>query len=229
MIDFQKISEDLNALTRLLEQDLEDKMAELKETLEEKVAKGAAQYQQDHAKAQAANARQVGGQHYQQPIQVWDFVVQNNIPYLEGNAIKYIARHKAKGGVEDLKKAKHYIDKIIEMQHTGGPLNSDICDARVYDSIKMKWPQNVPQATPVADKEAVGSYGHPTRIPEEWLGMGSGAPIMPPSFKGNSYIDNSRRVKVLHRQRVIADLHREQKLDDETVNFLMDALSKWEF
>jgi len=56
---------------------------------------------------------QVGGNHYKnyriQPVQ---FIVANNIPFLEGNVIKYILRHRYKGGIEDLKKAKHYIDLI---------------------------------------------------------------------------------------------------------------------
>jgi hypothetical protein len=61
-----------------------------------------------------ANEQQVGGSHYNTPIQHWDFVVQNQIPYLEAVAIKYIFRHASKGGKEDLLKAKHFIDKILE-------------------------------------------------------------------------------------------------------------------
>lgn len=64
--------------------------------------------------APTANDVQVGGNHYNTPIQHWDFVVQNQIPYLEAVAIKYIFRHASKGGKEDLLKAKHFIDKIIE-------------------------------------------------------------------------------------------------------------------
>jgi len=63
------------------------------------------------------NEKQVGGTHYKkQAIQTWDFVYQNDIGYLEGNAIKYIARWRDKGGIQDLQKAKHYIDKIIELE-----------------------------------------------------------------------------------------------------------------
>jgi hypothetical protein len=61
-----------------------------------------------------ANEQQVGGTHYNTPIQHWDFVTQNGIPYLEAVAIKYVFRHASKGGKEDLLKAKHFIDKIIE-------------------------------------------------------------------------------------------------------------------
>ena len=62
-----------------------------------------------------ANEQQVGGAHYAiKAIQPWDFIIANNIGYLEGNVIKYISRWKDKGGVEDLKKAQHYLQKLIE-------------------------------------------------------------------------------------------------------------------
>lgn len=64
-----------------------------------------------------ANDKQVGGTHYKdQQIEVWDYVVQNDIAYLEGNIIKYVSRHKAKNGLNDLKKAQHYLEKLIEVE-----------------------------------------------------------------------------------------------------------------
>ena len=63
----------------------------------------------------SANDTQVAGTHYSdQVIQVWDYVTINNIPYLEGNVIRYISRWRAKGGLQDLLKAKHYVEKLIE-------------------------------------------------------------------------------------------------------------------
>lgn len=59
---------------------------------------------------------QVGGNHYQQPIQVWDFVVANKIGFLEGNVIKYVERWERKDGLKDLVKAKSYIDKLIAVE-----------------------------------------------------------------------------------------------------------------
>ena len=53
--------------------------------------------------------------HYEGEIQPWDFIVANNIGYLEGNVIKYIYRYKKKNGIEDLKKAKVYIEKLISI------------------------------------------------------------------------------------------------------------------
>lgn len=49
-------------------------------------------------------------------IQPLDFISQNRLDYLQGNIIKYVCRYDAKGGVEDLKKAKVYLEKLIEMQ-----------------------------------------------------------------------------------------------------------------
>jgi hypothetical protein len=64
----------------------------------------------------SANDIQVAGTHYkEQPIQPWDYIAANKIGYFEGNVIKYVSRWKEKGGVNDLKKARHYLDKLIEI------------------------------------------------------------------------------------------------------------------
>jgi len=64
-----------------------------------------------------ANETQHGGTHYKDlPIEPWDYIITNGIGYLEGNAIKYLTRWKVKGGIEDLKKASHYIEKLIEVE-----------------------------------------------------------------------------------------------------------------
>ena len=58
---------------------------------------------------------QVGGNHYSKmAIQPIDFILANDIPFCEGNVIKYVCRHSSKNGIEDLKKAKHYIEKLIK-------------------------------------------------------------------------------------------------------------------
>ena len=49
-------------------------------------------------------------------IQPVEFIHANGIGYFEGNVIKYVSRWRAKGGVEDLKKARHYIDLLIELE-----------------------------------------------------------------------------------------------------------------
>lgn len=63
----------------------------------------------------SANDKQVGGEHYKaEAIQPWDYITSNNLGYLEGNIIKYVSRYKSKNGVQDLEKAKHYLEKLIE-------------------------------------------------------------------------------------------------------------------
>jgi len=65
-----------------------------------------------------AYKKQIGGSHYlKMKIQPSEFANKNNLPFAEGNAIKYICRHKYKGGKEDLKKAKHYIEMIEERDY----------------------------------------------------------------------------------------------------------------
>ena len=62
-----------------------------------------------------ANARQVGGLHYRSAIQHWDFVIANDIPYLEAQVIKYVCRWRKKNGLADLEKAQHFLQKLIEV------------------------------------------------------------------------------------------------------------------
>ena len=58
---------------------------------------------------------QIGGTHYSNlAIEPIDFITANNLGFCEGNIVKYIARWKAKNDVEDLKKARWYIDFLIE-------------------------------------------------------------------------------------------------------------------
>ena len=59
--------------------------------------------------------KQVGGSHYKKyKIQPVEFIIKNNIGFVEGNIIKYVLRFKEKGGVQDLEKAKHYIELLID-------------------------------------------------------------------------------------------------------------------
>jgi len=62
--------------------------------------------------------KQIGGKHYlKYKIQPSKFVVENKLLYPEGCVIKYILRHQDKGGKQDLEKAKHMIDMIIERDY----------------------------------------------------------------------------------------------------------------
>ena len=66
----------------------------------------------------SAYKKQIGGKHYlKYKIQPSEFVVENKLLYPEGCVIKYILRHQDKGGKQDLLKAKHFIDMIIESDY----------------------------------------------------------------------------------------------------------------
>ena len=58
---------------------------------------------------------QVGGNHYRNlEIQPIEYILRNNLGFVEGNVIKYITRWQQKGGVEDLQKTRHYLELLIE-------------------------------------------------------------------------------------------------------------------
>lgn len=62
-----------------------------------------------------ATATQVGGNHYKDmAIQPIEYILGNGIGYAEGAVIKYVSRWQNKGGVDDLKKAKHFLELLIE-------------------------------------------------------------------------------------------------------------------
>lgn len=63
-----------------------------------------------------ANDKQIGGEHYKGKHEVWDFITANQLDYLEGNVIKYVARNRKKNGIEDLHKALHYLEKLLEVR-----------------------------------------------------------------------------------------------------------------
>jgi Protein of unknwon function (DUF3310) len=63
----------------------------------------------------SANDRQVGGDHYQADIQHWDWVWSNDLNYFEGQITKYVMRARKKNGLQDLEKARHFLDKYMEL------------------------------------------------------------------------------------------------------------------
>lgn len=63
----------------------------------------------------SANDIQVGGDHYRRlDYQHWDFITDLELPYLVGCATKYPTRWRGKNGLEDLRKAVHYVNKAEE-------------------------------------------------------------------------------------------------------------------
>ncbi len=53
--------------------------------------------------------------HYNRGIEMWDYAYSHNLDFFEGNIVKYVTRWKEKNGVEDLHKAKQYLDKLIDL------------------------------------------------------------------------------------------------------------------
>ena len=70
--------------------------------------------------------KQIGGTHYKKmKIQPSKFVIENKLLFPEGNVIKYVCRHPYKGGKQDLEKAKHFIDMIIERDYKRIPMTEE--------------------------------------------------------------------------------------------------------
>lgn len=62
--------------------------------------------------------KQVGGDHYRQmPIQPIEFCQVNGLPYCEANVIKYVCRHRSKNGAEDIRKAIHYLELLLDLDY----------------------------------------------------------------------------------------------------------------
>ena len=81
--------------------------------------------------------KQIGGNHYKDmAIQPSEFINKNKLQFAEGNSIKYICRHSLKGGKQDLEKAKHYIDMIIERDY--GPQESWIDGYNKWKDLSKK-------------------------------------------------------------------------------------------
>lgn len=67
---------------------------------------------------QKPSERQVGGDHYKScGIQPSDYIIANGLGWYEGNAVKYITRHKKKGGRESILKAIHYLEMLLEKDY----------------------------------------------------------------------------------------------------------------
>ena len=68
-----------------------------------------------------ALAVQEGGGHYKDlKIQPVEFIHANDLGFMEGCVVKYVSRYKRKNGLEDLKKARHFIDLLIQLEYPEG-------------------------------------------------------------------------------------------------------------
>lgn len=65
---------------------------------------------------------QEGGGHYKQfPIQPVEFIHANGLSFCAGNVVKYVTRYRSKNGLQDLLKARHYIDLLIQLEYPTPP------------------------------------------------------------------------------------------------------------
>ena len=98
--------------------------------------------------------KQIGGDHYaSMKIQPSEFINKNNLPFAEGNAIKYLCRHKQKGQKQDLLKAKHYIDMAIERDYA-----EDEALKPLPYGFTLNQPKN-PDMTPMTEEEEYRNAG----------------------------------------------------------------------
>ncbi|WP_343698865.1 DUF3310 domain-containing protein [Caulobacter sp.] len=69
------------------------------------------------AASATALTTQVGGGHYKDcAIQPVEFIHANGLNFIEGCVVKYVSRWRKKGGIQDLKKARHFLDMLIELE-----------------------------------------------------------------------------------------------------------------
>ena len=70
---------------------------------------------------QTALSSQEGGSHYTGgSIQPIEYIHANKLDFAEGNVVKYVTRHKSKGGAEDIRKAIHYLEMLLELNYKEG-------------------------------------------------------------------------------------------------------------
>lgn len=90
----------------------------------------------------SSNDIQIGGDHYKsKSIQPWDAMEAWLTPeefrgFLKGNAIKYLARCNDKGGLQDIKKANHYITKLIETTESNKPVKEKM-PCLIFQMVKL--------------------------------------------------------------------------------------------
>lgn len=108
-----------------------------------------------------ANQKQIGGTHYKTSIEPWDAIVSWELGYLDGNVVKYVARWRRKGGLADLKKAQHYLEKLIEEEEKKQSLYVKDVD---FNKVVIPDDQNFPLLRSDEDirnqSNFAGLYGH---------------------------------------------------------------------
>jgi hypothetical protein len=82
----------------------------------------------------SAHDKQIGGDHYRTlAIQPSEFIHKNGLDWYSGNAIKYIVRHRLKGGRQDIEKAIHYLELLMSVEYPSTPLKASHAVPEVTD------------------------------------------------------------------------------------------------
>lgn len=93
--------------------------------------------ERDQGVKMSSLSTQVGGDHYKTlAIQPVEYITKNGLGYTEGCVIKYVTRHKAKGGAEDIKKAIHFLNLLLELEYGEKEEKAEECKARFLYCIK---------------------------------------------------------------------------------------------
>jgi len=116
---------------------------------------------------------QVGGDHYKKrAIQPIDYILDNDLSFCEGCVIKYITRWRDKGGVEDLEKAKHYLEFLIE-KHSRDALSQALDTHDESNALPMDDALKAQTARTDAHFSTIGnSHSEHQRKMDEWAEPG---------------------------------------------------------
>lgn len=89
----------------------------LEVTIERAISESAMDAPKESDKPSALD-KQEGGQHYKNlKMQPVEFIHANELGFCEGSVVKYVCRHQAKNGAQDIKKAIHYLELILELHY----------------------------------------------------------------------------------------------------------------
>lgn len=100
---------------------------------------------------------QYGGEHYKgKAIQPIEYAHANNLSFFQGNVVKYVTRYKDKKGAEDIEKAVHYLQMILEFEYgvkTSFKKEEDISEQECVDYHQKLWKEETIQPQPQVEQE----------------------------------------------------------------------------
>ena len=139
----------------------------------------------------SAYDKQVGGSHYKKmKIQPSKFVIENELLFPEGNVIKYICRHRYKNGKEDLEKAIHFIEMIIERDYKLIPMTEEEEYRNAGITKEEAERDTVKPYDATEDVEKIQKHAEKTYPPKNSWGM-----IKPPDTSGKDWVDGYKKWK----------------------------------